>query len=182
MEWKIQETGMQQFIRKTNFTSVQKFGYVSVVHFNSLPSLSLSCRYLCSISYREYIQLIYGYLGWRRMPCLLVLMMLSGESLGMNKNLWVMKMTNEWKHCYVQFKGTHLIQQKLLLTSNTITHVLMALHRISTNCAPSFCSGLRLVFRNIRNYTRNTCTQQPLAQGNDLRMQIFAFSLLFKKQ
>ena len=30
--------------------------------------------------------------------------------------------------------------------------------------------------------TRNTCTQQPLAQGNDLRMQIFAFSPLFKKQ
>ena len=32
------------------------------------------------------------------------------------------------------------------------------------------------------NLTRNTCTQQPLAQGNDLRMQIFAFSPLFKKQ
>ena len=30
--------------------------------------------------------------------------------------------------------------------------------------------------------TRNTCTHQPLAQGNDLRMQIFAFSPLFKKQ
>ena len=30
--------------------------------------------------------------------------------------------------------------------------------------------------------TRNTCTQQPLAQGNDLRIQIFAFSPLFKKQ
>ena len=25
------------------------------------------------------------------------------------------------------------------------------------------------------------CTQQPLAQGNDLRMQIFAFPPLFKK-
>ena len=23
--------------------------------------------------------------------------------------------------------------------------------------------------------TRNTCTQQPLAQGNDMRMQIFSF-------
>ena len=59
---------MQQFIRKTNFISVQKYGHVSVVHFNSQPSLSLSCRYLRSISYREYIQLIYGYLGQRRMP------------------------------------------------------------------------------------------------------------------
>ena len=27
-----------------------------------------------------------------------------------------------------------------------------------------------------------TRTQQPLAQGNDLRMQIFAFSPLLKKQ
>ena len=33
-----------------------------------------------------------------------------------------------------------------------------------------------------QEYTRNTCTQQPLAQGNYLRMQIFAFSPLFKKQ
>ena len=38
---------------------------------------------------------------------------------------------------------------------------------------------------NLKNQTttktRNTCTQEPLAQGNDLRMQIFSFSPLFKK-
>ena len=34
----------------------------------------------------------------------------------------------------------------------------------------------------ILNSTRNTCMQQPLAQGNDLRMQIFAFPPLLKKQ
>ena len=28
----------------------------------------------------------------------------------------------------------------------------------------------------------NTCTQRPLTQRNDLRMQIFSFSTLFKKQ
>ena len=32
------------------------------------------------------------------------------------------------------------------------------------------------------NQIYNTCTQQPLAQGNDLRMQLFALSPLFKKQ
>ena len=29
---------------------------------------------------------------------------------------------------------------------------------------------------NTNTNTRNACTQQPLAQGNDMRMQIFSFS------
>ena len=40
-------------------------------------------------------------------------------------------------------------------------------------------------FRTFRAFvliTRNTCTQQPLAQGNDLRIQIIGFPPLSKKQ
>ena len=37
-------------------------------------------------------------------------------------------------------------------------------------------TGVLLVCTHNYTVTRNTCTQQPLAQGNDMRMEIFSFS------
>ena len=40
----------------------------------------------------------------------------------------------------------------------------------------SYRSRCQQLGRKFSIYTRNTCTQQPLAQGNDMIMQIFSFS------
>ena len=36
--------------------------------YNVLSTVVLSCRYFRSVAYRQYIQLVYGHIGKRRIP------------------------------------------------------------------------------------------------------------------
>ena len=68
-------------------------------------------------------------------------------------------------------------------------HKIESIQTGGKNIGTFYCAGQGLnrgppgsYYSILTTTTRNTCTQQPLAQGNDLRMQTFAFSPLFKKQ
>ena len=115
--------------------------------------------------------------------------MLNQFSSGLNM-LGLLTAINKWPH---QFKEMFVYSEGKV-TSNSVKEILVPpenMKRLQQNVWQLLLEYLDNSNQagTVLNHaqciiiiTRNTCTQQPLAQGNDLKMKIFAFPPLFKKQ